>query len=292
MKILVTGATGTVGRHVVRALAERGATVRAFVRDPGRAAEVLGPGVELVAGDLGDRAAIGRALAGADRLFLACGNVEGQVALECAAIDAAAAAGTGLVVKLSGPEAAVDSPLVFERRHGLIERHLAASGVPAVRLRPRTYLTNLLAYAGTVAATGSLFAPAGTARISFIDPRDVASVAAECLLGAGHAGHTYTLTGPEAVDFERLARELTEATGRPVRYVAVPDEAARQAMIGDGLPPALADAIVAIYASQREGRMADTTGTVRHLTGRDPRTVAGFAREFAGLFRGESVASR
>lgn len=151
-------------------------------------------------------------------------------------------------------------------------------------LRPRTYITNLLAYADTVAATGNLFAPAGTARISFIDPRDVAAVAAECLLGDGHAGQVYTLTGPEAVTFERIAAELSDATARPVRYVPVPGEAARRAMLDDGLPPALADAIVAIFAAQREGRMAGTTDTVRRLTGRAPRTVAAFAREFAAAF--------
>jgi uncharacterized protein YbjT (DUF2867 family) len=266
MTILVTAATGTVGRHVVRALIERGAPVRAFVRDPGRAAHLLGPDVEMAAGDLADPASVRQAMSGVDRLFLACGNVPGQVELENAAIDAAAAAGVRRVVKLSGPDADVDSPLIFERWHGEIERHLAAAGLPAIRLRPRTYMTNLMAYAGSIAQTGMLFAPAGTAAISFIDPRDVAGVAAGALLGAGQEGRAYTLTGPEAI-------------GQPVGYVAVGDDDARRAMIGDGLPPMVADAIVAIFASQRAGSMADTTDAVRELTGRGPRSIADFARE-------------
>jgi uncharacterized protein YbjT (DUF2867 family) len=289
MTILVTGATGNVGGHVVRALIARGAPVRAFVRDRDKAARLFGPEVELAAGDLADRESIERALAGADRVFLACGNVPGQVEYECTAIDAAAAAGVARVVKLSGPDASVDSPLIFERWHGQIERHLAGSGLPGVLLRPRTYLTNLLAYARTVAQTGMLFAPAGTAAIAFVDPRDVAEAAAAALTGPGHDGRTYTLTGPEAITFERVAAELSAATARPVTYVGVGDEQARQAMLAEGLPPMIADAIVAIFASQRAGSMAGTTETVRELTGRPPRTVAAFARDHVAAFRPSSA---
>jgi uncharacterized protein YbjT (DUF2867 family) len=291
MTTLVTGATGTVGRHVVRALAARQVPVRALVRDPGRAAPVLGPGVDLATGDFTDPGSLDRALSGVDRLFLACGNVPGQVGYECATIDAAKAAGVTRVVKLSGPDAALDSPLIFERWHGAIENYLARSELPAVLLRPRTYMTNLMAYARTVAQTGMLFAPAGTAAISFVDPRDVADVAAEALTGDRHAGRTYTLTGPEAVTFEQVATALAAATGRPVTYVSVGDDDARRALTADGLPPMVAEAIVAIFASQRAGSMADTTGTVREITGRTPRSIADFARDHAAAFTGAATAS-
>jgi uncharacterized protein YbjT (DUF2867 family) len=268
MTILVTGATGNVGRHLVRTLAASGTPVREFVRDRDRA----------------DGTSLERALTGVDRMFLACGNVPGQVEFECAAIDAAAAAGVARLVKLSGPDASADSPLIFERWHGEIERHLAGSGLPAVLLRPRTYMTNLLAYAGSIAQTGMLFAPAGTAEISFVDPRDVAEAAAAALTGTGHDGRTYTLTGPEAITFERVAAALSAAADRPVTYVGVGDDQARQAMLAEGLPPMVVDAIVAIFASQRAGSMAGTTDTVRELTGRPPRPIADFARENAAAF--------
>jgi uncharacterized protein YbjT (DUF2867 family) len=285
MNILVTGATGNVGGHVVRALVARGTPVRALVRDRDRAVRMFGPEVELAAGELADRESIDRALAGIDRVFLACGNVPGQIEYECTAIDAAAAAGVARVVKLSGPDASVDSPLIFERWHGEIERHLAGSGLPAVLLRPRTYLTNLLAYARTVAQTGMLFAPAGTAEISFVDPRDVAEAAAAALTGQGHDGKTYTLTGPEAITFERVAEELSAVAAGPVTYVSVDDEQARLAMLAVGLPPMIADAIVAIFASQRAGSMAGTTDSVRDLIGRRPRTIGEFVRDHAAAFR-------
>jgi uncharacterized protein YbjT (DUF2867 family) len=290
MNAVVTGATGTVGRHLVHELRERGVTARAFVRDRERAQEILGNEVELVLGDLADRESIERALRGADRVFLACGNVPGQVDLERAAIDAARAAGVERLVKLSGPGAAVTSPLVFARWHGEIERHLLDSGVPSVRLRPSAYMTNVLAYAQMIARTGRLFAPAGAASISYVDPRDVAAAAAVALTADGHEDAIYELTGPAAIDYAHITRALSAATGRGIEYVNVPDDAAREAMLADGLPAMLADAIVAVFAWQRAGNMTHTTDTVRALTGSEPRTFAQFARDHAGLFGAPALA--
>ncbi len=284
MNVLVTGATGAVGAHAVRALRERGVEARALVRDPEKAAVVLGEDVELAVGDFADRDSLERAMCGIERLFLACGNVPGQVAHECAAIDAAKAAGVARLVKLSGPDAAIDSPLMFERWHGEIERHLLASGLPWVLLRPSAYMTNLLAYAETVRETGRLFAPAGAAEISYVDPRDVAEVAAATLTTDDHEGYTYALTGPEAITYERIADDLSAATGCRVEYVNVPDEHARQAMMDAGLTAMVADTIVAVFASQRAGSQALTIETVRALTGRRPRAFAQFARDHAALF--------
>jgi uncharacterized protein YbjT (DUF2867 family) len=284
MNVLVTGATGTVGAHVVRALGERGVAARALVRDREKASRLLGEDVELAVGDFADRGSIERALRGIDRLFLACGNVPGQVEHERAAIDAAKAAGVARVVKLSGPRAAVDSSLLFERWHGEIERHLLGSGLPWVLLRPSAYMTNLLANAETVTQTGRLFAPAGAAAITYVDPRDVAAAAAAALAEDGHEGSTYTLTGPEAITYERIADALSAATDRSIEYVDVPDAAARHAMLEAGLPALMADTIVDVFATQRAGSMARTTDAVKALTGREPRAFAQFARDHAALF--------
>ena len=284
MNVLVTGATGTIGGHVVRALRQRGVTARAFVRDPDKAASVLGTNVEVAVGDFADRASIERAARGIDSVYLACANLPDQVAYECAVIDAVKEAGVARIVKLSGPGAVVDSPLTFGRWHGEIEEHLRGSGVPWVLLRPGPFMTNLLAFADTIRQTGKLFAPAGSAEIAYVDPRDVAASAAATLTTSGHEGRSYVLTGPAAVTYEEIAGALSAATGGAIDYVDVPPDVARQGMLDAGLPPMIADSIVEVFALFRAGGMARTTGTVRALTGREPGTFAQFARDHAALF--------
>jgi uncharacterized protein YbjT (DUF2867 family) len=288
--VLVTGATGTVGSAVVRELGERGARVRAFVRDPDRAAAILGEDVELAIGDFDEPASILRALDGVDGLFLACGNGPGQVRYETTAIDAAAAAGVGRIVKLSAIGAEVGSPLAFWDWQGRIEQHLAQSGVTAVVLRPANYMTNLLASAEAIAHTGMLFAPAGGARVAMIDPRDVAAVAAVALTEDGHDGQVYALTGPAALTYDEVAEALSDATGRGIAFVDVDDEAARQGMLEAGLPGFVTDFLVGLFGALRAGAHAVPTGTVRAVTGREPRSIGEYAREHAGAFGGVAVA--
>jgi uncharacterized protein YbjT (DUF2867 family) len=284
MKVLVTGATGTVGAHVVRALRERGVAVRALVRDTERAAHMLGEDVELAVGDYGDHDSLDRALRGTQRLFLICGNTPKQVAYECEAIDAAAMAGVERVVKVSGPAPAIGSPLVFDHWHGQIEAHLKRSRIEWVLLRPYAYMTNLLMHAGSVEHMRTLFAPAGVAEIGFVDPYDVGQAAAAALLTDGYGGRAYTLTGPEAITFAQIAQDLSLALGHPIAYVDVPDDTARDGMRTAGLDAATADAIIALFRAQRGGMMARVTGGVQALTGRPPRAFSHFAHEHAALF--------
>jgi uncharacterized protein YbjT (DUF2867 family) len=288
--VLVTGATGNVGSAVVRELGERGKTVRAFVRDPGMAAAILGDDVELAVGDLGEPDSITRALDGIDRVFLACGNVPGQIDYETITIDAAAQAGVERIVKLSANGAEPGSPLAFWDWQGRIEQHLAQSGVAAVVLRPANYMTNLLASAEAIALTGKLFAPAGGARVAMIDPRDVAAVAAVALTEDGHDGQTYVLTGPEALGYHEVAATLSDTTGRRIEFVDVPDEAARQGMLEAGTPEFVADFLVRLFGALRAGAHALATDTVRAVTGSEPRSLAQFARDHAGAFGGMAVA--
>jgi len=291
MTVLVTGATGNVGAHVVRALRGRGVAVRAFVRDRDRAAHMLGEDVELAVGDFGDRRSLERALRGTGRMFLACPNAPAQVEHECAAIDAATAAGLEQVVKLSGPAPAIDSPLVFDHWHGQIEAHLKRSGLPWVLLRPSAYMTNLLQHADAIRHMGVVFAPAGTAEIAFVDPRDVGEAAAAALTGEGHDGRAYTLTGPEAITFEQIAQDLSLALARVIEYVNVPDDVAREGMANAGLEPFVADAIVALFRAQRGGMMARSTDAVRALTGSTPRSFSHFAHDHAAQFGAGALAA-
>ena len=285
-KVLVTGATGNVGSRVVQELQSRGVSIRAFVRDPAKAAEKLGAVAELAAGDFLDTASLHHALKGVDHLFLTSADGPQKVAHETAVIDAAAVAGVSQVVKLSTLGAQVGSPLPPFDWHGRIEQHLRRSQAPAVVLRASFYMSNLLGAAEAIRQTGKLFAPADGAKIAMIDPRDVAAVAAVVLTtDIGHEGQAYELTGPEAITYERIAEELSAVTGRPIEFVDVPEEAARQGFIEAGIPGWLVEHLVGVFKVIREGALEQTTDTVRTLSGREPRTFAQFASEHAGLFQ-------
>jgi uncharacterized protein YbjT (DUF2867 family) len=255
--VLVTAATGTVGRHLVPLLERRGATVRAYDRG-------ADPGPQLV---------------GVAAVFLACPNVETQIAYETALIDAAASAGVGRLVKLSARGAALDSPVAFWDWHARIERHLASSGLPAIVLRPGFSMANLLAQLEPVQTSGVLPVPAADARVAMIDPVDVAAVAAVALSDPEVPVGAYELTGPTAVDFAHVARSWAAAVGRAVSYLDVPPDQAVPAMVAAGLPAFVAEQIATVFAALRSGAQTGVTDDVRQLTGRSPRTIDDFLAE-------------
>lgn len=282
--ILVTGATGNVGAHVVRALQTRGASVRAFVRDADAAAAKLG-GVELAVGDFADPLSLQYAMVGVDRVFLTSADGPNKVAHETAVIDAAAVAGVQQIVKLSTIGAQIGSPLPGANWHGQIEHHLAQSGVPATVLQSTFFMTNLLMMAEHVRSTGQLSVPTNNGRVAMIDPRDIGAVAATTLTTAGHTGHTYLLTGEEAISFAQIAQALSEATGRTVTFANLPEEIAPIALAGAG-PEWLVTQLLGVFALIRQGAMAQTSPHVRMLTGHDPRAIADFAHDYARAFGG------
>ena len=282
--VLVTGATGTVGSSVVGLVQERGMHVRAFVRDPHRAASALGNDVDLAVGDFADRHSVAAAMRNVDRVFLACANHQRQFEYEANVIDAASASGVERIVKLSAVGARVGSPLEFWDTQGRLEQHLGAAGIPAVVVRPTTYMTGVLAAADTVATLGKLFVPAGQARVGMIDPRDVADVAVNALGSAEWEGRTLHLTGPEALTYGEIARRLSAVLGRPVEYIDVPDDQARSNLLAAGLPDWLVTNLVTLFGLIRQGVMAETTDTVQAVTGRPPRGFFQFATETASYF--------
>jgi uncharacterized protein YbjT (DUF2867 family) len=283
LTVLVTGATGNVGAHVVRELEHRGVPVRAFVRDAARAVERLGD-VELAVGDLSDARSIRRAMDGVDRVFLSSADGPQKVEHETAVIDVAAAAGVELIVKTSTLNAQIGSPLPPFDWNGRSEDHLRRSRVPAVILASAFYMTNLLALTEPVRHKGILPAPAGDGAIGMIDPRDVAAVGSVVLVGDGHAGRSYRLTGPEAVTYASVAEELGRAIGSLVRYVDLPPEAARQGFESVGMPDWLIEHLDRAFGLIRAGMFDETTDVVRALTGRDPRGIDEFAHDHAALF--------
>ena len=121
-----------------------------------------------------------------------------------------------------------------------------------------------------------------------IDPRDVGTAAAFLLAEDGHQEETYVLTGTEPITYERVAEELSAVAGLPIPFVAVPDVAARQALVGAGIPEFVAGQLVTLFGLLRQGAYEQTTDAVSGITGREPRTLAAFVRDHAELFRVES----
>ncbi|HEX6678863.1 MAG TPA: SDR family oxidoreductase [Actinomycetes bacterium] len=282
--VLVTGATGNVGSRVIKELRGRGVPVRAFVRDADQASAVLGPEVDLAVGDFAKPASIEAALDGVDALFLACGNLPPQVEFERNVIDAAARAGVRRLVKLSALGARFGSPVDFWDWHAQIERHLQASGIQWVVLRPRFYMSNLLGSVETIRSAGAIFAPAEGVKVPMIDPLDVAATAATVLSDDGHEGQTYELTGPEAITFHDVAAQVSRVTGRPARFVPVPESAALDALLQTGMPDWMAHNIMTVFAELREDPAAQVTDAVHALTGRQPRHLTEFLADHAALF--------
>jgi uncharacterized protein YbjT (DUF2867 family) len=281
--LLVTGATGNIGRELARELAATGAGFRVLVRDPARAAG-LPASAERVLGDLGDPAALVPAFAGADKLFLLTPGIGTDHTRH--AVAAARAACVRHIVHLSSFNVLGDPMPAMGRWHHEREQIIRASGIPATFLRPGGFMTNAFDWLPTIRDGGYVLDPVGPGRHAPIDPADIAAVAARALTADGHQGREYVLTGDEALTVTEQVQILSAATGLDikVREPATPGETIR-ARFPNGAPQVLADAIIEGFALMR----ADTTGlrtdTVQHLLGRKPRTFAAWCARNADVFR-------
>ncbi len=285
-KILVTGATGNVGSTLIPNLIAMGANVRALVRDESKAQSLRDQGVEVVIGDLDKPATLDAAFSGVDKVFLATAPSPNQVTQARNAIAAAKRAGSPHIVRLSAG-AVQEMPGALPRvsaQHAEIDAELKASGLPYTILRPHGFMQNTLMAAQTVASEGAVYMPMKEGKFGIIDIRDIADVAAKVLTEPGHEGKTYGLTGPASISYHDIAAGLSKALGKEVKYVDVPLEAAREAMVGMGLPEWYADAYNEYNEAMSEGLGDFTTNDVEEITGHPARSYETFAREFAQAF--------
>ncbi|HWZ86693.1 MAG TPA: SDR family oxidoreductase [Thermoanaerobaculia bacterium] len=287
--ILVTGATGQIGRELVRELGSSRARFRALVRSSGKAETVRAAGGEAVVGDFTDPGAVRGALAGIRALFLLTPTIPDKVAVESRIAEEAKKAGVSLIVKLSALGADAPDPPIFGRLHREVELRIEELGIARTFLRPSYFMQNYLLFADTVRAQGAIFAAAGQGRHADIDVRDIAAVAARVLTEEGHEGRTYALTGPEAQSLADAARKIATIAGREVRFVDVPPEDARKTMTNAGLSEWMADALNDLYAWYQRGEGTDgsaVTQDVEEVLGRPPRAFEPFVRENVQAFGG------
>jgi uncharacterized protein YbjT (DUF2867 family) len=276
--ILVTGASGTVGSEVVKALGGRSARVRAGYRTR---PQNVPAGVESVPLDYERPESIRPALQGVDTLFLLSSTVDPERKV----VDEAKRAGVERIVKLSVMRAAEEG-FTFARWHRAVEKHIEASGLAWTFLRPNGFMQNVVNYMGeTIRSQSAIYSPAGNAAASHVDARDIGAAGARVLTEKAHDGKAYELTGPAALTYGEIAEILSRALGRTIRYVPISPEQYRQAAVAAGTPEGYADALVDLNRYYLEGKAAGVTPAVRQLTGRDPIPFEQFARDHAGKLR-------
>lgn len=284
--ILITGATGHTGAEVVRLVTAKGARVRALVRNPEKADTIAGGGVETAAGDLDKPETLSRALIGIEKVFLLSTADPRQVELQGNLVIAAKRAGVKHIVKMSALGAALDSPVSFSRWHAQTEAQIEKSGIAYTHLRPHFFMQNILMFAGGVARDGAIRAPVKDGKISLVDTRDIAAVAARVLTEGGHEGKAYDITGPEALSFAEIATKIGAATGKNVTYADAAPGDARRAMLGMGMKDWMVDAMLALYGVFSGGHAAAVTNVVPRVTGAPARSFDLFAKEHAHVFKG------
>ena len=282
--ILVTGATGNNGAEVIKQLTGSGAAIRAMSRRPHERIGQGSPGVEFVTADFDDPASLRRALDGAESAFLVTNSSERVQAQQLSFVEAARTAGVRRIVYVSQLHATRDSPVRFLRYHAVVEDAIAASGMAFTNLRPNLYMQGLLGFRSSIASEGRFFAPAGDARISIVDVRDIAAVAVAALTEAGHEGKIYNITGPESLSHSEMALQLSKALERPVTFVDIPETAMREALLGFGIPEWQADGLIEDYAHYRRGEASTISTSVRDVTGHPPHSFADFARDYKQVF--------
>lgn len=287
--ILVTGATGNVGMELVKRLSQRGEPVRAFVRNRTQAQAIASPRTELVEGDFAKPGTFTPALAGVDRLFLLIPSSSEVEEQQRNFVDAAKRSHVRHIVKLSQLGANENAPGRFQRYHGAVEKYIVNSGIPHTFLRPNLFMQGLYNFIPTISTQGVFYAPAGDAKVSIVDVRDIASVAAKVLAEPGHEGKTYDITGPQALSHVDFADQLSKATGKAIKYIDIPPGDMRKALLGFGMPPWQADGLVEDYDHYRRGEAAIVTRTVRDITGRDAASFFQFARDHAARFIGKAA---
>jgi uncharacterized protein YbjT (DUF2867 family) len=276
-RILVTGATGRLGRLVVERLLDKGQSVRILTRRPEAAFAQFGGSVEIAAGAFSDRTSLDAAFDGVEKLFLLSPISETLASEQIAVVDAAVGAGVSRIVKLSGSDWTIDPPgaSISGEAHAAVEWHLRGLSVEHVSLRPNAWMQVGLAATIQQALSGNLLqARHGEAAVSYIDARDIADVAVHQLLAPKVAEKPLILTGGEALTVRHVASLLAQHLRRPVGINDA--RSLPQPVLGQGFEHRAVAQFMSLIA---EGHASATTETVASLLGRAPRSVADFIAE-------------
>ncbi|WTO35696.1 SDR family oxidoreductase [Streptomyces achromogenes] len=275
MSIVVTGATGHLGRHVVAQLLEKvpAERITAVVRDAAKGADLAARGVRLAVADYNAPETLDGLFAAGDKVLLISGSEvdKDRVAQHTAVIDAAKAAGVALLAYTSAP-GTLTAALADD--HRATEQVLRASGLPYTLLRNGWYHENYTEHLAPVLEHGAVVQAAGDGRVSSAARADYAAAAVAVLTGEGHENATYELGGDEAWSFAEYAAELSRQTGREIAYRPVSVADLTGILTGAGLPTPLAGILAGVDASIAEGELVVSSDDLSRLIGRPTTPLA------------------
>lgn len=281
--VLVVGATGNVGSVLIPGLRSAGVSVRALVRDEAKVQPLRAQGVDVVLGDLDQPDTLDEAFSGVEKVYLVTWNGPTGGGHGHNIIEAAKRTSRPHIVNQGG-HGSPKSRIIKD--HILLEQELKDSGLAYTNVQPTFFMQNLMMAGQTVASDGAIYLPMKQGRIGMIDVRDIAAAAQAVLRGSGHEGKSYVLTGPRSISVNDVAAALTEALGKPVHYFDVPPEAAKQFMVGMGVPEWIADGFSELFEEFAINWGDHVSPSVEQLTGRPAISIEQFARDFAGAFGG------
>jgi len=288
--ILVTGATGTTGREIVRKLSESGAHVRVLVRDIAKA-QALSldslPHVTVFEGDLGNSESLVPALSRANKAMLISSSNPEMEDVQINFIETAKKFNLNHIVKLSGIIADINSPFRYARMHAEIERRLENSGISFTHLRAGEFMQSYFRQVPNIIERDSLFLPMENQRIASIDVYDVAEVAVRILTGMGHKGNVYPVTGTEALTIYEVAEKFSAVLGRKINYVNISPEDANKARRDAGMSEYTVDALDELFAERRKGKESKVYYTMQNVFGLRPTSFDEFIIRNLPVFKGD-----
>jgi uncharacterized protein YbjT (DUF2867 family) len=287
--ILITGASGTVGRAVLDETRKSGLPCKALYRSEEDARKVPA-GVSSVIGDFSSRASLKGPLQGIATVFLVCSPIPELVELESNVIDACVENGVSHVV-LNSALGAADFPKSFPSWHRKVEDKLIATRLGYTILRPNGFLQNISAYlAPSIRAQGTFYAAMGNARTSLLDVRDIAAATTNIMSNpSAHAGKTYELNGPEAVSYPEIAQRISRVANREVKYVDIPEATQRKSLLGLGMPEWQVNALLELQEYYVSGKASNVTDVLQRIIGRAPIRLDQFLAEIRDDFRPQSA---
>lgn len=279
MSVLVTGATGTIGRDVVRLISQSGTPVRAMARSEKKLAELSGPDVTPVAAENLDTMAATDAAKGADVMVMITPAAPDATKQASSLLAAAKRAGMRKIVRVSAIKAAPDGPTDNTRQHAQTESEIRSSGLDHVFLRPSYFMQNMFMAAESLATDHSFSFAMGDGRIGMIDTRDIALCAKQCASSDKWNGQALELTGPQSIGFVDVAGILSAISGKRIHYNPIAPQAAYDFIEGAGWGAWMA-ALTRDYGAAYGAGWGDfVTSNVNEIAGREPCSFEQFVRE-------------